>query len=498
MVQGMGNADGDNSGFDAGPDSGLHAGYGGGRRTATIVIAAVAAVVLVISVGIGVGMHLARSVGGARGDSSSVNGTNQPGSAGGNNANGSTSGSGGGSAASQLPFAVSNISVPTTIVDPEQSATDATPTSEWQFGGDYRLIGSFPIDQGTVFGSATDTPDDVSSYAAAFIGQTQGDANAVTALETPQTGQRGFYEPQDGTGTTDRVVWRSSTVNGSAQTGYDNWRVQTWDKASGKTITLATAKDLNGREDTRSLSEEIVPTFNDAHAYFATNVPELGSDDDWEARIIAMNLDGSGKPRVIGNGSYPAAIGNGVLYASTDPDDDDRYRDVVSYTDVGGKTKSIVRFSVGVECGSSSGVARRDRNERNDCGDDDDWSIAGLWAYGNYRAMAVTNTDGAEHGNPDTYIGIWGGDFGKPVAWLHVAAPTVVGSMNAHWFVWGAGSQDKHAGMYAFNLADGSVKKLGEAAGYSRPAIALGDDTVMIPVVKDYSSPVSYRVGVLR
>ncbi|MBW3092936.1 hypothetical protein KIH79_08385 [Bifidobacterium sp. 82T10] len=491
-----------------------------------IVIAAVVATILVIAVGIGVGVHLARSVGGDRGGASSANGTNGSGGAGGAtgssgsgtaNGSGTTGGSSGGSGAatSQLPFSISNIDVPTTIIDPEHGAANATLASEWQFGGDYRLIGSFPVDASAVFGSATDVPDDVSSYAAAFIGRTQGGANAVTALDAPQTGQRVFYEPQDGTATADRAVWRSSTVNGSAQVRYDNWRVQTWSKASGKTITLATAQDLNGREDTRALGEEVVPTFNGTHAYFATTVPDPDDDDfdDWDPRVIAMRLDGSGKPQIIGYGSYPAAVDGGVLYASTDPDDDDRYRDVVSYTDAGGTTKSIVRFSVGGECVVSSGITKLrqhadcdddddddgDRNRNGGRGDADDWSIAGLWAHGGYRAMAVTNTDDAEDGNPDTYIGVWGDDFRTPIAWLHAdGVANVVGSMNARWFVWGAGSQDRHAGMYAFNLTDGSVKKLGEAVGYSRPAIARENDTVMVPVVKDGSSPVSYRVGMLE
>ena len=55
------------------------------------------------------------------------------------------------------------------VIQAARGKTEAALANEWTFGGDYAQIGSFPIDEKTVFGSATQTPDDVTSYAAALI-----------------------------------------------------------------------------------------------------------------------------------------------------------------------------------------------------------------------------------------------------------------------------------------------------------------------------------------
>ncbi|MBT1161475.1 hypothetical protein [Bifidobacterium sp. SO1] len=366
---------------------------------------------------------------------------------------------------SSLPFSFKGADAPTTVIDASQQATDATLSGAWTFGGDYSVIGSIPIDANTAFGSSTNTPDDITSYVAAMIS-----ADGTKPLEQKQARTSGAYEPQDGTGNAQRVVWRSSTINGSAQTLYDNWRIQTW-SADGGTVTLATAKDLNQREDTPTVDSDIVPTFNEDNAFFASNIIKDGS---WKTKIVQMRLDGK-NTEAIADGSYPAAVPDGVLYASDARslgDDKVAYQSLNQYSSKTGKSNTVFSIS----------------------GKDHSWGITGVWASSSYRAIAMTDLQT----NTESYIGVWNSDFSKPVAWLHVATPTVVASLNDDWLVWGAGSQADNADIYAFRFDQQTVKKLGSAPGYSRPAIAMDNDTVMLPVVKDQSSPVSYTIAQLQ
>lgn len=115
-----------------------------------------------------------------------------------------------------LPFSVEGASLDASLVEASEAAQTAELAGEWTFGGDYALIGSFPIDAQTVFGSATDSPDDVTSYRAALI-----DPDGATYLEDAQT-EEPFFEPQDGTGSGERIVWRSSEISFLPASGLDN------------------------------------------------------------------------------------------------------------------------------------------------------------------------------------------------------------------------------------------------------------------------------------
>lgn len=69
-----------------------------------------------------------------------------------------------------LPFSLTGVSSNAPIVKVKEGETKASLADEWTFGGDYREIGSFPIDGSTVFGSFTDDPDNLLSYTPALIG----------------------------------------------------------------------------------------------------------------------------------------------------------------------------------------------------------------------------------------------------------------------------------------------------------------------------------------
>lgn len=366
---------------------------------------------------------------------------------------------------SNLPFSLDGVPANGSVVEVSEGQSQTALSGQWSFGGDFSQIGSFPIDATTVFGSSTTDSNNLKAYYAAMIHQNGG---ADDLDPSAQSGM--FYEPQDGTGDASRVVWRSSTMNGAAQTGVDNWRLQTWDKASGVTRTLGTASDLNGREDTPATYGEVIPTFNQSAAYFASLIPR---GDAWQETILQYALDGgSVKPRQVDAGNFPAAVDDGVIYASgaaqTDTTNHFRIYEALKYDD--GSQSSTV-FTV-----------RSDGSR---------WGIGGVWAHGGFRAVAIS--DGTTESG--TYISLWSDGFKTNLGWVHVKSPSVVASMNDQWIVWGSGSQADNAGMYAFNWSRSEVKYLGATQGYSRPTIASDSNVVMVPRYDGTSQAVSFDVG---
>ena len=180
-----------------------------------------------------------------------------------------------------LPFSLEGVSLDATLIEASEFSRSAELMGEWTFGGDYSQIGSLPIDGKTVFGSAADNPDDLSSYRAALI-----TADGVSYLEDTQAGET-FFEPQDGSGNSDRLVWRSSEITLVPSSGTDNWRVQTWDSASGRTVVLGSALLLNGTPETPAIGGEVVPVCNDTHAFFSSCLSEgVG----WVPAVVALDL----------------------------------------------------------------------------------------------------------------------------------------------------------------------------------------------------------------
>ncbi|NMN00829.1 hypothetical protein G1C96_1408 [Bifidobacterium sp. DSM 109958] len=374
-------------------------------------------------------------------------------------------------AASPLPFAIDGVPADAPLLEVTEGTTAASLQRSWTFGGDYATIGSFPIDGDTAFGSATDDPNSTVAYVGATIGR-----NGATPLESkPSTNP--YYEPQDGTGSAKRVVWRSSTINEAAQLGVDNWRLQTWDAASGNVTTLGTAQELNNTDATPTVYGEVLPTFNDSTAYFASNVNDGGQ---WHETVLAYALDGSAPAQRIGAGNFPAATTQGVIYASDAASASTKgfrgYATLKRHDASGDATVLTVK-----PAGDGNGAANTA------------WGISGVWASAQYRAVSFSDGSNAD----GSYIGLWKDDFAAPVAWLHVKSPSVLASMNDRWIVWGAGSQADNAGMYAFDWGTQAIVYLGSAPGYARPAIAQDSDAVMVPVSNGATKPVSFTVGML-
>ena len=361
-----------------------------------------------------------------------------------------------------LPFAIEGAPSDAAVLDVSEGTTTATLGGEWTFGGDYAEIGSFPIDATTVFGSCTQNPDDLTSYTAALI-----HPDGATAIEDVQAGET-VYEPQDGTGDLNGVVWRSSVLSLVPTTGTDDWRLQAWTASTGAVTTLGSARDLNGEADTPLLDGEIVPTKNGTNAYFASWHLDGGT---WTPTVLSYALDdSSGTPTVVGQGSYPAATDMGALFAGSP----DTSKSTVLYGSLlawDGSTSSTV-FTISSE--------------------DDTWGISGVWACGDRRAVCLSS-DNADNGS---YVGIWDGSFSTNFTWLHVASPSIVASMNESWLVWGSGSQSDNAGMYAYDFGSTAIKYLGSALGYSRPTIASENNTVLVPE-SDGQSAVTFHVGTL-
>lgn len=399
--------------------------------------------------------------------------------------------------ATALPFSVDGVPADGDVVEVTEGNQPASLVDSWSFGGDFSQIGSFPVSADTVFGSSTTNPDDLRAYYAAFInrGENAGDAesngvndHSATAQNIDPNAQSGtFYEPQDGTGDANRVVWRSSTMNTAAQNNVDNWRLQTWSKADGRTVTLGTAKDLNGRDDTPPTYGEVVPTFNQRNAYFAANTLGAnggGTDGNdtggaWQESILQYPLDSAGhsvenasKPRIVAAGNFPAAVDGGVLFA-TDATQKNDFRAYAKLKHDNG-TQATTIF-----------IVHSNTNT---------WGIAGVWAHGAYRAVAFS--DGTQQSG--NYIGLWADDFKTNLGWIHVKSASMVASMNNDWIVWGSGSQTDNAGMYAFNWQRSEVEYLGAVQGYSRPTIASDSNTVMVPKFDGTTKAVTFTIGTLQ
>lgn len=362
-----------------------------------------------------------------------------------------------------LPFSLKGASLDASLIEASEVSRPAELAGEWTFGGDYSQIGSLPIDGKTVFGSATDNPDDLSSYRAALI-----TADGVSYLEDSQAGET-FFEPQDGSGNSDRLVWRSSEITLVPSSGSDNWRVQTWDSASGRAVVLGSAELLNGTPETPAIGGEVVPVCNDTQAFFSSCLSE---GDGWSPAVVAFDLsEEEQRGEVIGSGNYPAAVEGGALWASGQLDDGDgTLYGALSRWD-GSESTEI--FSVV----SNEGV----------------WGISGVWAQGGHAAVCFSSVDGAS----GCYIGIWSEDFSRCEALIHAPSPSAVGSLNDRWFVWGAGSQAENAGMYALEISAGELLDLGSTSGYSRPCVAAEGDAVLVPH-ENGSGAVTFSVGELQ
>lgn len=358
-----------------------------------------------------------------------------------------------------LPFSLEGVPSDGALLEAADCQDQASVTELWSFGGDYARIGSFPLDASSVFGSQTDDPDDIEGYVASVI--TDGSSTPLEAVQSGQT----YFEPQDGSGTPDLVVWRSSELINLPGSGVDNWRVQAWPAASGKSVTLGSAESLNGTSETPMLDGEIVPTTNGSQAFFASL---KSSGDGWKPVVLSWDVSKeTGETVQVGEGSYPAATSDGCIWASN-PNYQSSGTFYTSLSSWDGSSSSEV-FSIEPKEGA--------------------WGISGAWASSGYRVIGLSSDDASR----GSYLGVWNADLSKCLGWVHIASPRAVGSLNDSYFVWGAGSEAENAQMYALRLDDMTLSLLGACPGYSRPSIAASNNTVMVPA-SNGSGAVSYDV----
>lgn len=216
-----------------------------------------------------------------------------------------------GSVNDNLPFRIVGVDSVAPVYEISEISQEAPLDVAWSFGGDFSRIGSFPLSKDSVFGSFSKRPDNLSSYRPAFIGPQGEDAIAPLSKDP-------YYEPRDGSGTVNGVTWYSSTLSDAYDTTINNWQLRVWDRKSDSSRVLASAQELNDTAETPALPGEVVPTMNGGKVYYASNVRR---GDEWVPSVLECNVNGSGDCRVIAPGSFPAAIADGVLYATDFVDD---------------------------------------------------------------------------------------------------------------------------------------------------------------------------------
>ena len=159
-------------------------------------------------------------------------------------------------------------------------------------------------------------------------------------------------------GNLDKIDWRSSEFTGLPVAGTDNWHLMSWDRESGETVVLGSAKRLNGSSDTPALDGEVVPTANDARAFFTSY---QGSGDEWKLSCLPMTWR--------------------TFY------------------------QALNRWD-GADSETVFSAAPQQRT----------WSITGVWASGDAIAVCFSSDDATAGG----YIGIWSGSFESCERWVRV------------------------------------------------------------------------------
>ena len=366
---------------------------------------------------------------------------------------------------SELPFTLSGIEYGAPVYSVTEGEQPLELDDTWYFGGDYSQIGSFPLDEARVFGSLTETPNDLGSYSPAIL---QEDC-ALALSFGPNVIEGNYYEPQDGYGTDDFIVWRSGELAHSIDGVNDNWALQVYSADTDECVTIDTSSWLNETHDTPRLPGEIVPTFNSKYVCFASNV---SIDNSWHPKVIVYDREDDFKRYIVADGSYPCASCNQVLYACST------------------EKEMMYNQLMGWDGLSSEKIFSIDQSNL--------WGISGIWSSSSVIAVSISeNPTSIDCQGRGAYIGLWDISSMQPIMWVHVNSPSVIGSMNEDWFVWGSGSQDDCAGMYGLNIGDHEICFLGETRGYSRPKIAIQNNAVLLPSLKENLGAVRFQLGVL-
>ncbi|MDU0349585.1 hypothetical protein [Actinomyces sp. MRS3W] len=365
---------------------------------------------------------------------------------------------------STLPFSLVGTSVTVTPIEVKQTAQPAGCSPQWTFGGDYAQIGVLPLSASEVFGSVSSNPNVLMSYAPAVI--SAAGAETLTPEPPDVVDPADYFEPQDGSATDDWIVWRSATVSTDSETSsvMDNWQLWVYRRAEeGEAVLVASAEELNGTTETPVGPLEVVPTTDGSSVYWASGV---AVGDIWVRQVLCYPLNGGKPATVVASGDLPAAVDGGVLFAVPDAE---------------GALTTLARWEQSTETVDTIlSVTSADSS----------WQIAGLWAAGDHRAVAVSSTTAGT----GTYIGLWDEGQKAPTTWLHTPSTIIVGSAGDARFAWGSGSDGQEADMYAVAWDGTGLVWLGEAIGYSRPALSPDGTTVLVPT-SDGMNAVSWTVA---
>ncbi len=367
-------------------------------------------------------------------------------------------------AASTLPFSLTGVSVTSAPTQVEQAASPAELSPLWTLGGDFAEIGVLPLSSEEVFGSASANPNALMSYAAAVL--TADGPERLTPAPPAVVDPAEYFEPQDGTATEEWIVWKAATVDLDSETAAvtDNWQLWAYPRTGGgAAAVVGSAQELNGTAQTPAGPLEVVPTTDGGNVYWASAVT-VG--DQWERQVLCYPLDRGGGPTVVGPGDLPAAVDGGVLYAV--PNAEGMLTTVAHWDQSADSSDTVLSITSA----------------------DASWQLTGLWASGSHRAVAVSSTaEGA-----GTYIGLWEAGQSAPDTWLHAPSTIVIGSAGAARFAWGSGSDGEQIGMYAVAWDGTNLVRLGDATGYSRPALSPDGTTVLVPS-SDGMNAVSWTVA---
>ena len=311
----------------------------------------------------------------------------------------------GATASSQLPFAIEGVPCGAAVVDVAGGASAADFNALWSFGGDYAEIGSFPLDAQTVFGSYSSNPDSLVSYGAALLGE-----GGFEVIDSPSVNPSLYYEPQDGSGDANRIVWRSSLLGGRGAGG----ERQLASAGVGRGIrNRAHAGHVAG--DCRRRGRVLRVCRHRAHHECRERLlfdGGAGRRRPVHARAV-LQPDGRRTRRCSGRRRVSAATDEGVVFAS---DPADAAADPFSYSKVSaceaGTTNPVLTVS----------------------SPDSSWHVSGVWASGDKRVVAFSSTDASA----GSYLGVWADSFATPVAWLHAESPSTR-YLRVEWLVWGRG-----------------------------------------------------------
>lgn len=362
------------------------------------------------------------------------------------------------SRADGLPFGVRGLGA-SAPVDLPDAVTASTSSPLWSFGGDYSLIGSFPLDTTTVFGSTTSTPDDVASSVPALITAT----GARTWDGWDEAMGDVYLEPQDATGDDDLIVMRATPIDEGTlgASRVDDWVLFALRTDLSDVTRLCAASDLNPGGDTPVLDADIVPMLVGDRVVFAS-LTQGEDGDSWTPVVLTCPV-GGGDPVVVGSGLFPAVTGKQILYGALASDGASVTRVVAE----GEEDESLAEVEPG----------------------DGSWSVTGLWAAQSHRALAVSGD-----GDSGTYLATWDEDRPEAAQWWHVPSATLVASANADRLVFGAGSQSEHAQMYAYSWGEDTPELLGECPGGARPQTAPSGGAVLVPRLDDGAAAFAYDV----